>query len=390
MKIDKNLFTGRYYKFCIFFLLFVSLCCVQLCANTKNMTPEESKEAREKLIEEAKSHIGQPYSYAQAGPNKFDCSGFVYYCYKTALKINLSKSSSGIYNAATRIEDSELEPGDLVFFEAYKNGRVSHVGIYLGNNQFISAISDGPRTGIQIASLSEDYWKKNYMCAGRILPSSKSAGNVEIDDDEDVPESPKSESTPDPVARNKKPGNSTVAKNKTSSKSSSSAVDKYFMKLEDLSGDMGIFVDWTLPFQEKNVFEFRGLDFQLNIYLSKNKTFKPGVGVFLDYDTIAETVKIPVVLSFTFSNFLRMYLGPVISLTNMPYYINSKTDIPDFISLLIGFGVYSKKITLGKLKFFFAQDMSYNYFFSKKQKYTASEFFQNCVLFRSGIRVAFN
>lgn len=169
-------------KITISFILLFSLSCLKLCANPSSMTPEQAKIAREKFITEAKTHIGKPYLYASVGPDSFDCSGFVYYVAKTSIKLQIPRSSSGIYKTAQKIEDKDLEPGDLLFFGP-KKSTVNHVGIYLGGDKFISAVSDGPRTGIMISSTKEDYWKKTYICAGRIIASAKDAIDIKKNSD---------------------------------------------------------------------------------------------------------------------------------------------------------------------------------------------------------------
>ena len=95
------------------------------------------------IICEAKKYIGCPYKWGKNGPTSFDCSGFTQYIYKEALGINIPRS---IYNQLTYSKltsVSILIPGDLVFtFNA------DHVGIYVGNNQFIHAPYDGQNVKI--------------------------------------------------------------------------------------------------------------------------------------------------------------------------------------------------------------------------------------------------
>ncbi|MFS8650992.1 MAG: LysM peptidoglycan-binding domain-containing protein [Caldibacillus sp.] len=109
-----------------------------------------------KLINIAKSFIGIPYVWGGSSPNGFDCSGFIYYVYNQAGYPIGRYNSEGYYNRSYYISDPQ--PGDLVFFaNTYKTG-ISHLGIYLGNNQFISAES----SGVKIASLDNPYWKKHF------------------------------------------------------------------------------------------------------------------------------------------------------------------------------------------------------------------------------------
>lgn len=110
-----------------------------------------------KLIDVAKSALGTPYVWGGASTSGFDCSGFIYWAFKQAGQ-NISRlSTEGYYNRSYIVNNPQV--GDLVFFEnTYKSG-ISHMGIYLGNNQFIHA---GSSTGVTIANLNNSYWKKHF------------------------------------------------------------------------------------------------------------------------------------------------------------------------------------------------------------------------------------
>ena len=134
------------------------------------MTPNESLEARQKMITYSKQFVGVPYVYGGASRSGMDCSGFIFTVANDALGVKLPRSSVGLYSAIRIIKDSAKEPGDLVFFKTV-GSKISHVGLYLGNNQFIHAASDGPNTGVIISSLKESYWSRTYAGAGQFLPS---------------------------------------------------------------------------------------------------------------------------------------------------------------------------------------------------------------------------
>lgn len=173
-------------------MLFV-LACFSVCAENKSVSSSSSnknKENRDIVVELARKLEGKPYRYGSYGPNSFDCSGFVFYVFRTAIGKQLPRTATAIYDFCTSIKDSELEPGDLVFFKTTDSGRISHVGIYIGNNKFISALSDGSETGVVIRNLSDRYWKKAYYGAGRVLPS---GGSYEEDVPEDTPETDENE-----------------------------------------------------------------------------------------------------------------------------------------------------------------------------------------------------
>ncbi|WP_300278086.1 C40 family peptidase [Peptacetobacter sp.] len=112
--------------------------------------PEATNSKAEAAIKVAKSKLGKPYKWGATGPNSFDCSGLMYYAYKNGAKVTLPRTSRQQSNFGKKVSKSELKPGDLVFFG--RGNSVSHVGMYLGNDQYIHA----PQTGdvVKISKLS--------------------------------------------------------------------------------------------------------------------------------------------------------------------------------------------------------------------------------------------
>ena len=133
----------------------------------KPTAPSPAGAARIKQI--ALSVVGTPYSYGGTTPAGFDCSGFTSWVY-THVGITLPHSSSAQYSLAgtdgyTLIEDiEELQVGDLVFHATGGSG-VGHVGIYVGDGQFVSATSS---EGIQVRSLSDSYWGPLWVGGVRV------------------------------------------------------------------------------------------------------------------------------------------------------------------------------------------------------------------------------
>lgn len=104
----------------------------------------------QKVISVAKAQMGKPYRWGATGPNSFDCSGLMQYAFKNGAGISLPRVSRDQANVGKKVSKAELQPGDLVFFA--KGGRIHHVGMYLGNDQYIHA----PQTGdvVKISKLS--------------------------------------------------------------------------------------------------------------------------------------------------------------------------------------------------------------------------------------------
>ena len=112
----------------------------------------------------AKKFYGTPYKFGGTTPSGFDCSGYIRYVFKN-FNINLPRTSADQFRVGKSVNKDELQPGDLVFFSnTYKTG-ISHTGIYLGNDEFISAKS----RGVLKANIKTDpYWAPKYAGAKRI------------------------------------------------------------------------------------------------------------------------------------------------------------------------------------------------------------------------------
>ncbi|WP_042374136.1 C40 family peptidase [Neobacillus jeddahensis] len=134
-------------------------------ADQATTTAIEHAMVKKSLINDTSRYLGVPYVWGGTTPSGFDCSGFVYYMFKQQ-GINMTRNTSaGLNNTGIPIDRSHLQPGDLVFFAVNTTGTISHVGFYLGDNQFISATSS---KGIAAASIDSSYWGKYYVGAKRV------------------------------------------------------------------------------------------------------------------------------------------------------------------------------------------------------------------------------
>ncbi len=118
---------------------------------------------RNEIVETARRFIGLPYQWGGSSPDHgFDCSGLTMAVYRIN-GLNLPRTSKEQYKAGIPIKKGQLKSGDLVFFATSKRKRVSHVGIYTGDNKFIHAPGKGRR--ICAGSLSKRYFKTRYAGA---------------------------------------------------------------------------------------------------------------------------------------------------------------------------------------------------------------------------------
>jgi len=117
-------------------------------------------------VDQAMDLLGIRYRRGGSSPEAgFDCSGFVNHVFREGLGLILPRSSKEMSRSGQEISRDELRPGDLVFFNTMRHA-FSHVGIYLGDNQFVHA----PRTGgrVRIEDLRDGYWMKRFNGARRV------------------------------------------------------------------------------------------------------------------------------------------------------------------------------------------------------------------------------
>ena len=122
------------------------------------------------LLDRGKTLLGTPYQYGGSSRKTgFDCSGFVGFVYKEELGIKLPRTTGELLKMdAPVIARSDLEPGDLILFNDRGRGRVTHVGIYMGDDEFIHS-SSKRSGGVRVDKLSNRYWNASYLQAKRVL-----------------------------------------------------------------------------------------------------------------------------------------------------------------------------------------------------------------------------
>ena len=119
-----------------------------------------SNDTVEKIIILAKSKMGDSYEASKAGPDHFDCSGFVYYVFKeNGIKIprtSILQSQSG-----TKLSREEIKRGDILSFDTHDRKHINHSGIYLGDGKFIHS-SSGKAYGVTISDLDNGFYKDKF------------------------------------------------------------------------------------------------------------------------------------------------------------------------------------------------------------------------------------
>ena len=118
------------------------------------------------MVDYAMKYLGYPYVWATHGPNTFDCSGFTYWVTLNTLKKDIGAGTWLQIGEGTPVQYGDLKPGDLVFFQNTYTWGLSHVGIYIGNNQFIHAENES--TGVKISNLTSPYYGSRWYGARRI------------------------------------------------------------------------------------------------------------------------------------------------------------------------------------------------------------------------------
>ncbi len=371
--------------------LYFGIVLFALCAAASAESKTKAAQAkREALIAEAKKYIGSPYAAGGVGPESFDCSGFIYFIARKSAKVQLPRSSHAIYRFVEHISDDEIEAGDLLFFSASSSGRMTHVGLYIGEGKMIHAASDGPKTGVIVSSLDEHYWKTYYVGAGRFVPSAKSAagGKTSNGSDKQKTGAPSSGENSEKKTNgttadaetaasgksDKESGEKTVADSGESGRDESSEfirtdtvkVDADPKKTGSDSGkcidnficSFSMAIDWSFFEPERFFANFRGIDSGADITFSKWK-LRPGIGTMIKgYNGGA--VLVPLVFILELNDNIRAYAGPAVTL-GAPTFFGERTASPAF-SGTFGVSFCTPPHNAGSVGIRFMQDISYTIF----------------------------
>ena len=140
-----------------------------LSHESKKSTATGTERKTDKLISLAKSKLGDSYMPAKAGPDHFDCSGFVYYLFKNN-DISIPRTSLNQSKSGKKLTREELKKGDILFFDTAHRNHVNHSGVYLGDGKFIHS-SSGKAYGVTISSLDKGFYLDKFRWGVRKIES---------------------------------------------------------------------------------------------------------------------------------------------------------------------------------------------------------------------------
>lgn len=140
---------------------------VNACAIDPNASyPSPEGERMDRIAEVAMEMRGEPYRFGGTAPGGFDCSGLVQYAYAQA-GFDVPRTAQRQYESIRRLYLHQLNPGDLVFFRTRGRNFVSHVGIYVGDDQFVHALNR--ELPVHTARLDDPYWQRRLVGAGSLI-----------------------------------------------------------------------------------------------------------------------------------------------------------------------------------------------------------------------------
>lgn len=127
---------------------------------------QETDPLRSRILDQYQKWKGTHYQWGGTTHRGVDCSALMQHLFSEAAHLNLPRTTSEQIHRGVQVAQYRLKAGDLVFFQTGPNRK--HVGVYIGNSQFIHASSS---QGVTVSTLTDDYWQEHYITARRVAGS---------------------------------------------------------------------------------------------------------------------------------------------------------------------------------------------------------------------------
>ncbi|MCR5495978.1 MAG: C40 family peptidase [Treponema sp.] len=364
-------------------VLFVAFIPVRCFA--REITEAESRVYRERLIAECKKYVGTPYVRGAVGPDAFDCSGLIYTVAHDSIEYQLPRTVKAMYSKVKIVPNDKKEPGDLLFFKTTGDGTISHVGLYIGNGQFISALSDGPNTGVIVSSLREGYWKGKYVSCGKFLPE---AGLYEVSGASATRVSA-SKTSKKSSADKKSYSSSRKTKSGINTNGSYMTCSGNGSFADHLAFAAYATADWSLFTEKKFMPNFRGLSTEGDV-IYRGKMLSPGLGLLLRWNDGVKAFQMPVIASLYVGDYFRAYAGPMFSFGNCQTPEGDDSIKASVFPGIIGVTFSLPSFTQGDFKVQLVQDICYSVY--NNESNAALSFLKSAsagLEFCTGVRIFF-
>ncbi len=160
-------------------------------SSNKGKDKDQKVSLIDRLLAEAYSWTGTPYKSGGHSRKGTDCSGYTMEVYRTVLGVELPRNSAKQIEACEKVKKNKIQPGDLLFFHPSKKGKISHVGIYVGNGKMLHASS----RGVMESDITIPYWEKCYNRAGRVKLTDGALSSPSPPEEEEQGPAPQDESS---------------------------------------------------------------------------------------------------------------------------------------------------------------------------------------------------
>ncbi len=318
---------------------------------------QQASDLRNSFVTEAKKYVGVPYLWGGTTTAGMDCSGFIYTVSRNSVGVQLPRTVEAMYGFMRIVSDDRKEIGDILFFKTVGN-TISHAGIYIGNNQFIHSVSDGPNTGVIVSSLNQITWKNAYAGVGQFLPPTISAGTS-------------------------LPPNQKEPSSQEGSSFASGSI------LENLTIDFTGTMLWNFFSTDSFFFNIRGATIQTHVRYTAWET-EPGIGLEVRFEPRMGVVQLPLQFSVTVPYGFRVYAGPVFTFGNPKLIGSEQNVIASVFPGILGFSWQSPSVNIGKSKISFVQDVSWTVFNNvNNSALSLGDSLVAGLVFSTGFRVSF-